>query len=199
MSDMQFQRAVLCCESCDQKATFHLTWAEDCQCESERHLCENHAKAVLSPYQPQPRQNSRAVKSMDGASEYEIELVVISELHDQQLVYLRALNSELFFPIVIGIFEASVIDRHLKGFNSPRPLTHEAASCILTTLGGELEYVLIDRFVDNYWCARLSILQNSQRLTIDLRPSDAFIFALLFKQPIFITEEVANKFFSSKK
>jgi uncharacterized protein len=110
---------------------------------------------------------------LDGASEFEIDLIVISEIHDEQLVYLREVGGERFLPMVIGIFEATALERRLKNVQSPRPLTHDAAVGILTTLGGQLVHVLVDRFLHNVWHAQLCLLQNGLRLTIDIRPSDA--------------------------
>lgn len=148
----------------------------------------------IAAYRPQPRVSSGASSAVDNATEYELDLIVISEIHDVQVVYVRKANGEHCFPILIGLFEAISLDRHLKRREWPRPLTRDAAASILTTLGGELEHVLVDRWVDTYWCARLCIRQLGRRLTVDIRPSDAFVLALLLKRPIFFANEIIQKY-----
>ena len=41
------------------------------------------------------------------------------------------------FPILIGIFEATSIDRRVKGYPSPRPLTHDLIVNVVENLGGD--------------------------------------------------------------
>jgi uncharacterized protein len=96
-------------------------------------------------------------------------------------------------PIPIGIFEATSIDRRLRGFPHSRPLTHDAAATILTTLGGDLQHVILDEVIDNCWRAKLCLLQNGRKLTVDLRPSDAFTLALILVRPIFLSNELSHK------
>ncbi|MCA9002580.1 MAG: bifunctional nuclease family protein, partial [Planctomycetes bacterium] len=55
----------------------------------------------------------------------ELSRIIISEINDQQVIYLREVNGERTFPILIGIFEATSIDRHVRGIETPRPLTHD--------------------------------------------------------------------------
>ena len=55
----------------------------------------------------------------------ELKRIIISEVHEQQVIVLKEVDGERSFPIVIGIFEATSIDRRVKGMPSPRPLTHD--------------------------------------------------------------------------
>jgi hypothetical protein len=181
------------CESCDARAVFHLTWAEARRCNCEKHLCENHTRNILTTYQPKAPVSDTPLAILNHATEYELDLLVISEINDQQVVYLREVGGERYFPMLIGIFEATTLDRHLKGFQSPRPLTHDATATILTTLGAEVQYVLLDKFIENYWASQLCMMQNGRRLTVDLRPSDAFVLALIFAKPILLANELLDK------
>src|SRR5262245_7468673 len=56
----------------------------------------------------------------------ELARIIINDVHEQQVVYLREIEAEnpRAFPILIGIFEAASINRHVKGEDSQRPLTH---------------------------------------------------------------------------
>jgi bifunctional DNase/RNase len=44
----------------------------------------------------------------------ELARIVISEIGDQQMIYLREVDGDRMFPILIGIFEATSIDRRVK-------------------------------------------------------------------------------------
>ena len=55
----------------------------------------------------------------------ELSRIIISEINDQQVIYLKEIDGPRTFPILIGIFEATSIDRRVKGFEAPRPLTHD--------------------------------------------------------------------------
>ncbi len=192
LADAASQSQAPPCDSCEERATFHLTWPESGRSVREKHLCENHARSVLTAYQPDSRGTPRLPATLDGATEFEIDLIVLCEIQDEQLVYLREVGGQRFLPIVIGIFEAAALERRLKNVKFPRPLTHDAAVDILTTLGGRLVHVLVDQSIDNVWHAQLCLLQNGLRLTIDIRPSDAFMFAVLLERPIFFRNELLS-------
>ena len=40
--------------------------------------------------------------------------IIISEISDNQVIYLQEVDGERQFPILIGIFEATSIDRRVK-------------------------------------------------------------------------------------
>jgi len=75
--------------------------------------------------------------------EMQLARIIISEINDNQLVFLREVNGERQFPILIGIFEATSIDRRVKGFERPRPLTHDLLVGAIEMMGGELDSVII--------------------------------------------------------
>ncbi len=63
--------------------------------------------------------------------------IIISEISDNQVIYLREVDGDRQFPILIGIFEATSIDRRVKGDYKPqRPLTHDLIVNVATALGG---------------------------------------------------------------
>lgn len=180
-------------ETCNEMATFHLTDVEDRKSIRERHLCEDHARIALTSCGVPPVGPSRTPRVLEGAKHFDIDMVIISEINENQVVYLHEVGGDRRIPILIGIFEATALDRYLKGTRTPRPLTHDAAASILTTLGGELDYVLVDRFVDCSWCAQLHIRQDDRQLIVDVRPSDAFALAVVLERPIFFANAVIDK------
>src|SRR5262245_9600924 len=73
----------------------------------------------------------------------ELSRIIISEINDQQVIYLKEIDGARTFPILIGIFEATSIDRRVKGFEAPRPLTHDLLVQSVEALGGEFPDVVI--------------------------------------------------------
>ncbi len=73
----------------------------------------------------------------------ELSRIIISEINDNQVIYLKEIDGQRTFPILIGIFEATSIDRRVKGYPSPRPLTHDLIVSVVEQLGGEFQDVVI--------------------------------------------------------
>jgi len=124
----------------------------------------------------------------------ELSRIIISEINDQQVIYLKEIEGSRSFPILIGIFEATSIDRRVKGFPSPRPLTHDLICSVVENLGGELQDVVISELRDHTYFAKLRVRQNGELVEIDARPSDAIAVAVTCQPPlpIFVNEEVLN-------
>ena len=122
----------------------------------------------------------------------ELSRIIISEVNDQQVIYLREIGGDRTFPILIGFYEANSIDRHVKGVPSPRPLTHDLICNIVENLGAEFEDVVISKLKDHTYYARLRVRQNGQLLEIDARPSDAIAVAVTCNPPlpIYVNEKV---------
>ncbi len=124
----------------------------------------------------------------------ELSRIIISEVNDQQVVYLKEVDGDRTFPILIGIFEATSIDRRVKGYPSPRPLTHDLVVSCVENLGGELQDVVINELKDHTYYARLRVRQNGELIEIDARPSDAIAVAVTCDPPlpIYVNEDVLN-------
>jgi len=125
----------------------------------------------------------------------ELSRIIISEINSQQVIYLREINGSREFYIVIGIFEATSIDRRIKGIAIPRPLTHDLALQVCAALGGVMRDVVISRIEEQTYFAQLRIQQGEKLIEIDARPSDAIAIAVIPNPPlpIFVAEEVLTK------
>ena len=51
----------------------------------------------------------------------ELSRILITELGEQQVIFLKEKNGERSFPIMIGITEAMAIERRFNGVTTPRP------------------------------------------------------------------------------
>lgn len=124
----------------------------------------------------------------------ELSRIIISEINDQQVIYLKEVDGPRTFPILIGIFEATSIDRRVKSRPSPRPLTHDLIVSVVENLGGEFQDVVISELKDHTYYAKLRIRAGGELLEVDARPSDAIAVAVTCNPPlpIFVAEEVLN-------
>src|SRR3954467_4535900 len=123
----------------------------------------------------------------------ELKRIIISEVHDQQVVMLREGEGERSFPIVIGIFEATSIDRRVKGMPSPRPLTHDLVAAVIDQLGGDLQDIYISELKEHTYFAKLRIRKDGELSEIDSRPSDAIALAVTASVPIYVSEDVIGE------
>jgi uncharacterized protein len=124
----------------------------------------------------------------------ELSRIIISEINDQQVIYLKEVEGDRTFPILIGLPEAVSIDRQVKQFRSPRPLTHDLLVNIIEQLGGELQDVIISELKEHTYFAQLRVRKEGELIEIDARPSDAIAIAMRADPPlpIYVSEEVLN-------
>ncbi|MFM7098123.1 MAG: bifunctional nuclease family protein [Gemmataceae bacterium] len=125
--------------------------------------------------------------------EMELRRIIISEIHEQQVIILKELDGDRSFSIQIGIFEATSIDRKIKKIPSPRPLTHDLLCQTIHSLGGELQEIQITQLKEKTYFATLKIGQNGRAVEVDCRPSDAIALAVTMDVPIFVFEDVLNQ------
>jgi len=129
----------------------------------------------------------------DVAVQMELTRIIISENNDQQIIFLKEVDGERTFPIVIGIFEATSIDRRVKNLPAPRPLTHDLLANAIELLGGELQDIFISELRDHTYFAKLRIRHEGELIEVDSRPSDAIAVAVTADVPIYVAEEVLNE------
>jgi bifunctional DNase/RNase len=124
----------------------------------------------------------------------ELARIVISEVTSEQVIWLREIDGPRSFPILIGIFEATSIDRRVKGFEAPRPLTHDLLVNSIELLGGEFQDVVINELKDHTYFAQLRVRQEGELVEIDARPSDAIAVAVTCDPPlpIYVSEDVLH-------
>lgn len=125
----------------------------------------------------------------------ELARIIINEIADQQVVYLREVDGgHRTFPIIIGIFEATSIDRRVKGEIPPRPLTHDLLKNTVDQLGGEVQDVVITNLLDHTYYAVIRIRRDGEVVEVDSRPSDAIALSVHYDPPlpIFVEDSVLD-------
>lgn len=125
--------------------------------------------------------------------EMQLARIIISEISDNQVIYLKEVDGERQFPILIGIFEATNIDRRVKtDYVPPRPLTHDLIVKVAESLGATVESVIISELSEHTYFAALRLRKDGELIEIDSRPSDAIAVAVTFQPPlpIYVSEQV---------
>ena len=123
----------------------------------------------------------------------ELRRIIISELDDHQIVILKEVEGDRNFPIVIGIFEATSINRRVKGEPSPRPLTHDLIIAVVEQLGGEIQDIVISDLKEHTYFAKLRVRKDGELTEVDCRPSDAIAVAVASRVPIYVSEAVLGE------
>ena len=101
--------------------------------------------------------------------EMKLSRIIISEINENQVVFLTEVDGERQFPILIGIFEATSIDRRVKKMKRPRPLTHDLLVNSIEQIGGELDSVIISDLREHTYFASLRIRYNGELIEVDAR------------------------------
>ena len=123
----------------------------------------------------------------------ELNKIIISEMQDSQVIWLKEVDGDRHFPIVIGNAEALAIDRRLKGIPVPRPLTHDLLANVIEQLGGKLERIEITHLQEHTFFARLFIRQDGRLIEADSRPSDAIALGIANTVPIYVADDVLDE------
>lgn len=121
--------------------------------------------------------------------------IIISEINNEQVIYLKEEEGERQFPILIGIFEATSIDRRVKSDRTARPLTHDLVVNVIEAMDAELDSVIINELKDQTYFAKLRIRRDGELIEVDARPSDAIAVAVTCDPhlPIYVAEEVLGE------
>jgi len=125
----------------------------------------------------------------------ELSRIIISEINDRQVIYLNEVDGDRTFPILIGIFEATSIDRRVKGEMPPRPLTHDLLKDVIEQLGGDVQDVVINNLLDHTYYAVIRIKHEGELIEIDSRPSDAIALSVHYDPPlpVYVDESVLEE------
>lgn len=123
----------------------------------------------------------------------EIKGLMLDPSSNVPIVILRDVQSQLFLPIWIGVFEANAIALRLEGVEPPRPMTHDLLHSMVEQLGGTVEKIVISDLKESTFFAVIHVRNHERSHAIDARPSDAIALALRTASPIFVLRSVLDK------
>jgi bifunctional DNase/RNase len=123
----------------------------------------------------------------------ELTRIIINETSDSHIIFLREVDGERMFPIVIGFFEASSIERRVKNLTTQRPLTHDLLANTIDLLGGDLQDIYINELREHTYFAKLRIRHEGELIEVDSRPSDAIAIAVTVDVPIYVADDILDE------
>jgi len=147
----------------------------------------------LNPDQSQPDEAPDKTSVMGGEPmdvEVKIRGLMMDPSTNMPIVVLKDVASETVMPIWVGIFEANAIAIEIEKVAAPRPMTHDLARNLIRHFNAEMERVVITELKDDTFYAVLWLRQGEERITVDVRPSDAIALALRSDCPIFVAKNV---------
>jgi len=110
----------------------------------------------------------------------------------QPIVLLKTLDGNKFLPIWIGHPEAAAILTKLQGQSTPRPMTHDLMTDVLTELNARVSRIAVTELRENTFFAVITLQVNGNEVEIDSRPSDALALAVRASAPIFVADKVID-------
>ena len=125
--------------------------------------------------------------------EMNIDSIRVSPMNYQRVVILKEKDADRYLPIWIGPAEADAIAVKLQDLAVPRPLTHDLLRSIIDTLGGAVQYILVNDLNNDTFYAKIVVQSNGDQKEIDSRPSDAMALAVRAQVPIYVAETVLDK------
>jgi bifunctional DNase/RNase len=111
----------------------------------------------------------------------------------QPIVLLKTTDGNKFLPIWIGHPEAAAILMKLQGASTPRPMTHDLLTEMLTQLDARVSKIAVTELRDNTFYALITLVVNGSEVEIDSRPSDAIALAVRSGAPIFAADAVIEE------
>lgn len=140
-----------------------------------------------------PPPQNRSMSDPTNELRVEIKGLMLDPTSNVPIVILRDIESQLFLPIWIGVFEANAIALRIEGVEPPRPMTHDLLRAIVETLGGSVEKIVISDLKESTFFAVIHVRRGEDSAAIDARPSDAIALALRTEAPIFVLRSVLDK------
>ncbi len=130
-----------------------------------------------------------------GLVKLEVDRIQYSETQTgAYILFLKDPVSHKKIPIVIGGMEAHSIAIALEeGIKPQRPLTHDLMKNLMDAYHINLEKVVIDKFEEGIFYAKLVTEQNEIVHHIDSRTSDAVALAVRYNAPIYCEQNILDE------
>ena len=111
----------------------------------------------------------------------------------QPIVLLKTADGNKFLPIWIGHPEAAAILMKLQGASTPRPMTHDLFTDLLSQLDVQVVRITVTELKENTFYATVTVAQDGTEIEVDSRPSDAIALAVRAEAPIFAADQVIEE------
>ena len=111
----------------------------------------------------------------------------------QPIVLLKTKDGNRYLPIWIGQPEAAAILMKLQGASTPRPMTHDLLTEILSELDARITRITVTELRENTFYAQVTVQLDGTEVEVDSRPSDAIALAIRAEAPIYAADQVIEE------
>lgn len=125
--------------------------------------------------------------------EMSIDSIRVSLTNYRRVVILKVKDADRYLPIWIGPAEADAIALKLQDLSVPRPLTHDLLESVITSLGAQVNHILVSDLSEDTFYAKIVLSHKGGKTEIDSRPSDAIALAVRTEAPIYADQSVVDK------
>ena len=125
--------------------------------------------------------------------EMSIKGLMVDPITNTPIVILRDKDGQRVLPIWVGIFEANAIALQIENVSTPRPMTHDLVTEMLSQLEARVTRITVTELRDNTFYASITIQMDGTEIEVDSRPSDAIALAVRAEAPIFADERVIEE------
>ena len=125
--------------------------------------------------------------------EMTIKGLMIDPITNMPIVVLRDDEGQRILPIWVGVFEANAIALQIENVQTPRPMTHDLLSEVLSKLDARVVKIAVTELRENTFYALITVAVNGSEIEIDSRPSDAIALAVRSDAPIFADDAVIEE------
>ena len=110
--------------------------------------------------------------------------------HLSAFVVLDEMEGDRHLVIGVGDAEAFALDASLQGLQWGRPMTYQFTAALVSSLGGRVREVRLDRIVEGAYAATVEVEGPQGVVLVDARSSDALNLAVLAQAPVFVAPEM---------
>ena len=128
-----------------------------------------------------------------GMKQVELCRIIQSDRASECHMYLRELEGDRVFPVIVHQTEMAEIYRKVHGETTRRPMTHDLFASLVRAAALTLENVHVTELKDQVFYARMNLeAEDGRTFSIDARPSDAVAIATGMDCPIFAAEKILD-------
>ena len=129
-----------------------------------------------------------------GIVEMTIDSLRCNLLSNERALILKEKGAERYLPIYIGPRQANIVEKLLIGVGRIDPAEFDLSSAGIDTIFCKVEAVIINRFANDVFYAKLLLTQNDNgTVEVDCAPVKAVAHGIRAEAPIFADEAVLDK------
>jgi len=129
-----------------------------------------------------------------GVVEMTIDSLRCNSLSNEWALILKEKGAERYLAIYIGPRQANIVEKLLLGIGRVDPVEFDLSSAGIDTIFCKVEAVIINRFANNVFYAKLLLTRNDdEAVEVDCAPAKAVAHGIRAEASVFADEAVLDK------